>query len=110
MGDRETLPSFAKTVAIFCALMAFASISTDLYLCLLATPTLGQSLGGSQSSVELTLSGLLIGLGIIGQMLLNRLNTRFVVRKVRLKEPTCLDHGQSDWIIVCDPKDRHLVG
>lgn len=60
--DRATLPSLAKTVVILSALMAFASISTDLYLP--AMPTLGQSLGGRDGSVELTLSSFLIGFSL----------------------------------------------
>jgi DHA1 family bicyclomycin/chloramphenicol resistance-like MFS transporter len=72
--DRATLPSFAKTVAILSALMAFASISTDLYLP--AMPTLGQSLGGSQGSVELTLSSFLIGFSL-GQLFWGPIGDRY---------------------------------
>lgn len=72
--DGSNTPSFRKTVAILSALLAFASISTDLYLP--AMPTLGRSLGGSQGSVELTLSSFLIGFSL-GQLFWGPIGDRY---------------------------------
>ncbi|MEY2342126.1 multidrug effflux MFS transporter [Acidithiobacillus sp. IBUN Pt1247-S3] len=52
-------------LAILSILMAFASISTDLYLP--ALPAMAQSLHASPGSVELTISGYLIGFSV-GQL------------------------------------------
>jgi DHA1 family bicyclomycin/chloramphenicol resistance-like MFS transporter len=52
-------------LAILSALMAFASISTDLYLP--AMPTMSRALGANAGTVEWTISGYLIGF-ILGQL------------------------------------------
>jgi DHA1 family bicyclomycin/chloramphenicol resistance-like MFS transporter len=54
-----------RVLAILSALMSFASISTDLYLP--ALPAMGESLHADAGSVELTISGYLIGFSI-GQL------------------------------------------
>lgn len=48
-----------KVVVVLSAMMAFASISTDIYLP--ALPTLKQAFAESSASVEWTLSGFLVG-------------------------------------------------
>jgi DHA1 family bicyclomycin/chloramphenicol resistance-like MFS transporter len=53
------------TLAILSALMAFASISTDLYLP--ALPAMGASLHANTGTMELTISGYLIGFSL-GQL------------------------------------------
>jgi len=67
-----------RIVAILSSLMAFASISTDLYLP--ALPTLVHALGGSQGSVELTLSGFLVGFSI-GQLFWGPISDRYGRRR-----------------------------
>lgn len=72
--EAGTKPSFRKIVVILSALLAFASISTDIYLP--AMPTLGHSLGGSEGSVELTLSSFLIGFSL-GQLFWGPIGDRY---------------------------------
>src|SRR3954467_10071017 len=55
-----------RVLAILSALMGFASISTDLYLP--AMPAMGRALGADAGTVELTVSGYLIGFSL-GQLL-----------------------------------------
>src|SRR3954451_9791465 len=55
-----------RVLAILSALMGFASISTDLYLP--AMPAMGRALGADAGTVELTISGYLIGFSL-GQLL-----------------------------------------
>lgn len=61
-SDRQSL----STLAILSTLMAFASISTDLYLP--ALPAMADALHASAGQVELTISGYLIGFSL-GQLL-----------------------------------------
>jgi MFS transporter, DHA1 family, multidrug resistance protein len=55
-----------RILAVLSALMGFASISTDLYLP--AMPEMGQALGADAGTVELTVSGYLVGFSL-GQLL-----------------------------------------
>lgn len=55
-------------------LLGFASISTDLYLP--ALPAMGRSLGAAQGTLELTVSGYLLGFAI-GQLFWGPLSDRF---------------------------------
>ncbi|MFJ3054445.1 multidrug effflux MFS transporter [Herbaspirillum sp. NPDC087042] len=59
---------------ILSGLMAFASISTDLYLP--AMPTMGIALGAAHGSMEWTISGYLIGFSL-GQLLWGPLGDRY---------------------------------
>lgn len=61
-------------LAILSALMSFASISTDLYLP--ALPAMAESLHADTGSVELTISGYLIGFSI-GQLLWGPIGDRY---------------------------------
>lgn len=61
-------------LAILSALMSFASISTDLYLP--ALPAMGESLHADAGSVELTISGYLIGFSI-GQLFWGPISDRY---------------------------------
>src|SRR3954469_8516067 len=63
-----------RVLAILSALMGFASISTDLYLP--AMPAMGQALGADAGTVELTVSGYLIGFSL-GQLLWGPIGDRF---------------------------------
>ncbi len=63
-----------RTLAILSALMAFASISTDLYLP--AMPVIARSLAADPGTVELTVSGYLIGFSL-GQLLWGPIGDRF---------------------------------
>ncbi|MDE1994332.1 MAG: multidrug effflux MFS transporter [Rhizobiaceae bacterium] len=70
----ESAPPRRRVLAVLSALMGFASISTDLYLP--AMPVMGRDLGADQSSVELTVSGFLIGFSL-GQLLWGPLGDRY---------------------------------
>lgn len=61
-------------LAILSALMAFASISTDLYLP--AMPAMAQSLHASAGQLELTISGYLVGFSL-GQLLWGPIGDRY---------------------------------
>src|SRR4051794_41429501 len=63
-----------RVVAILSALMGFASISTDLYLP--AMPAMGGSLGADAGTVELTVSGYLIGFSL-AQLLWGPIGDRY---------------------------------
>jgi DHA1 family bicyclomycin/chloramphenicol resistance-like MFS transporter len=63
-----------RVLAILSALMSFASISTDLYLP--ALPAMGESLHADAGSVELTISGYLIGFSI-GQLFWGPIGDRY---------------------------------
>ena len=54
-----------RILLILSALMAFASISTDLYLP--AMPEMGKSLHANDGQIELTVSGFLVGFSL-GQL------------------------------------------
>ncbi|MBV6823161.1 Bcr/CflA family multidrug efflux MFS transporter [Pseudomonas sp. PD9R] len=69
-SDRQSL----WTLAILSALMAFASISTDLYLP--ALPAMADALHADSGQVELTISGYLIGFSL-GQLLWGPIGDRF---------------------------------
>lgn len=56
----------ARVLAVLSALMGFASISTDLYLP--ALPTMTEALRSDGGTMELTISGYLIGFSL-GQLL-----------------------------------------
>jgi DHA1 family bicyclomycin/chloramphenicol resistance-like MFS transporter len=63
-----------RLLAILSALMSFASISTDLYLP--ALPAMSESLHADAGSVELTISGYLIGFSI-GQLFWGPIGDRY---------------------------------
>ena len=63
-----------KILAILSMLMAFASISTDLYLP--ALPVMGTALHASMGAVELTISGYLIGFSV-GQLFWGPIGDRY---------------------------------
>ncbi|QJP15700.1 multidrug effflux MFS transporter [Starkeya sp. ORNL1] len=63
-----------RVLAILSALMGFASISTDLYLP--AMPAMGEALGADTGTVELTVSGYLIGFSL-GQLLWGPISDRY---------------------------------
>src|SRR3954452_5133063 len=65
-GRAEAARHGWRVLAILSALMGFASISTDLYLP--AMPEMGRALGADAGTVELTVSGYLIGFSL-GQLL-----------------------------------------
>ncbi|WP_156226353.1 multidrug effflux MFS transporter [Herbaspirillum chlorophenolicum] len=62
------------TLGILSALMAFASISTDLYLP--ALPAMGLALGAGHGAMEVTISGYLIGFSL-GQLAWGPLGDRY---------------------------------
>lgn len=68
------MPQELRVLAILSALMSFASISTDLYLP--ALPAMGESLSADADSVELTISGYLIGFSI-GQLFWGPIGDRY---------------------------------
>jgi DHA1 family bicyclomycin/chloramphenicol resistance-like MFS transporter len=70
VSDRQSL----WTLAILSALMAFASISTDLYLP--ALPAMADALHADSGQVELTISGYLIGFSL-GQLLWGPIGDRY---------------------------------
>jgi DHA1 family bicyclomycin/chloramphenicol resistance-like MFS transporter len=63
-----------RVLAVLSALMGFASISTDFYLP--ALPTMAASLGSDQGTVELTISGYLVGFSL-GQLLWGPIGDRY---------------------------------
>jgi DHA1 family bicyclomycin/chloramphenicol resistance-like MFS transporter len=63
-----------RILAILSALMAFASISTDLYLP--ALPAMGVALHASIGAIDLTISGYLVGFSL-GQLLWGPLGDRY---------------------------------
>jgi MFS transporter, DHA1 family, multidrug resistance protein len=69
----QTAPQY-RILLILSALMAFASISTDLYLP--AMPEMARSLRASDGAVELTVSGFLVGFSL-GQLAWGVLRDRF---------------------------------
>ncbi|MFC5757653.1 multidrug effflux MFS transporter [Rhizobium sp. GCM10022189] len=66
-------PPRLRVLAVLSALMGFASISTDLYLP--AMPAMGRDLGADTGSIELTVSGFLIGFSL-GQLFWGPLGDR----------------------------------
>ncbi len=70
--SRDAAPM--KVVVVLSAMMAFASISTDIYLP--ALPTLKQAFAESSANVEWTLSGFLVGFSI-GQLLWGPISDRY---------------------------------
>jgi len=62
-----------RVLILLSALMGFASISTDLYLP--AMPAMGQALGADAGTVELTVSGYLVGFSL-GQLLWGPISDR----------------------------------
>jgi DHA1 family bicyclomycin/chloramphenicol resistance-like MFS transporter len=69
-----TTPNSLWTLVILCALMAFASISTDIYLP--AMPTMEGALHATSGNVELTVSGYLVGFAS-GQLFWGPLSDRW---------------------------------
>lgn len=69
-SDRQSL----WTLAILSTLMAFASISTDLYLP--ALPAMADALHANAGNVELTISGYLVGFSL-GQLLWGPIGDRY---------------------------------
>ncbi|MBX5165237.1 MULTISPECIES: multidrug effflux MFS transporter [unclassified Rhizobium] len=77
IGSSVSTPSRLREfqrLAILSTLMAFAAISTDLYLP--AIPNMSASLGASQSTLEWTVSGYLIGFSL-GQLFWGPISDRF---------------------------------
>lgn len=70
----EKTPPRLRVLAVLSALMGFASISTDLYLP--AMPTMAGDLRADAGSMELTVSGFLIGFSL-GQLLWGPLGDRY---------------------------------
>ncbi|CDM60832.1 MULTISPECIES: multidrug effflux MFS transporter [Rhizobium] len=73
-AEARPKPQRLRLLAILSALMGFASISTDLYLP--AMPTMAKELDANAGSMELTVSGFLIGFSL-GQLLWGPLGDRF---------------------------------
>lgn len=73
-GNQHSDKQSLWIVAILSALMAFASISTDLYLP--AMPAMAQSLHASAAQLELTISGYLVGFSL-GQLLWGPIGDRY---------------------------------
>jgi MFS transporter, DHA1 family, multidrug resistance protein len=73
VGVAQTPPRL-RVLAVLSALMGFASISTDLYLP--AMPTMAGDLHADAGSMELTVSGFLIGFSL-GQLLWGPLGDRY---------------------------------
>jgi len=67
-------PAGWKVLGVLTSLMGFASISTDFYLP--AMPEIGRSLNASSGSIELTISGFLIGFSL-GQLLWGPIGDRY---------------------------------
>jgi DHA1 family bicyclomycin/chloramphenicol resistance-like MFS transporter len=63
-----------RVMAILSVLMGFGSISTDIYLP--ALPTMGQALGSDNGTMELTISGYLVGFSL-GQLLWGPIGDRY---------------------------------
>ncbi|TCL71797.1 multidrug effflux MFS transporter [Rhizobium sp. BK251] len=63
-----------RVLSVLSALMGFASISTDLYLP--AMPVMGQELGAEAGSIELTVSGFLVGFSL-GQLIWGPVGDRY---------------------------------
>lgn len=63
-----------RVLAVLSALMAFASISTDFYLP--ALPTMAAALGADAGTIELTISGYLIGFSL-GQLFWGPIGDRY---------------------------------
>ncbi|WP_334169699.1 MFS transporter, partial [Timonella senegalensis] len=77
MPTPAALPNYrphAKYVLMLGAIAAVPAISTDIYLPSL--PTVAAELGASDSAVQLTMSGMLIG-GAVGQLVYGPLTDRF---------------------------------
>jgi DHA1 family bicyclomycin/chloramphenicol resistance-like MFS transporter len=72
--DVERPATRRHVLAVLSALMGFASISTDLYLP--AMPEMGRDLSADVGSVELTVSGFLIGFSL-GQLVWGPLGDRY---------------------------------
>jgi DHA1 family bicyclomycin/chloramphenicol resistance-like MFS transporter len=68
--DRRSL----RVMAILSVLMGFGSISTDIYLP--ALPTMGQAMGSDSGTMELTISGYLVGFSL-GQLLWGPIGDRY---------------------------------
>ncbi|PKA44537.1 multidrug effflux MFS transporter (plasmid) [Rhizobium sullae] len=68
------LPPRRRVLAVLSALMGFASISTDLYLP--AMPAMGRDFGADPGSIELTVSGFLIGFSL-GQLFWGPVGDRY---------------------------------
>ncbi|WP_087002379.1 multidrug effflux MFS transporter [Rhizobium sullae] len=68
------LPPGRRVLALLSALMGFASISTDLYLP--AMPAMGRDFGADPGSIELTVSGFLIGFSL-GQLFWGPVGDRY---------------------------------
>jgi DHA1 family bicyclomycin/chloramphenicol resistance-like MFS transporter len=74
VAERQAPRHGWRVLAVLSALMGFASISTDLYLP--AMPTMAGDLGASAGSMELTVSGFLIGFSL-GQLLWGPIGDRY---------------------------------
>lgn len=72
-SERSEAPRW-RVLGVLSALMGFASISTDLYLP--AMPTMGRDLQADAGSMELTVSGFLVGFSV-GQLLWGPIADRF---------------------------------
>ncbi|WP_343615628.1 multidrug effflux MFS transporter [Novosphingobium sp.] len=72
-ADQPAAPPL-RLMVVLCALMGFASISTDFYLP--AMPTMGKALHADAGAMELTIAGYLIGFSS-GQLVWGPLGDRF---------------------------------
>lgn len=72
-GDAGTAHHSLRIMAVLATLMAFGSISTDLYLP--AMPAMAQDLGAGTGALEFTISGYLIGFSL-GQLLWGAVSDR----------------------------------
>jgi DHA1 family bicyclomycin/chloramphenicol resistance-like MFS transporter len=75
MTTPDTAPRhMLRTMAVLCALMGFASISTDFYLP--AMPTMSRALGVGPGAMELTISAYLVGFSL-GQLIWGPIGDRY---------------------------------
>ena len=74
LSQDQTARNRPKIIAILSVLMAFGSLSVDVYLP--ALPTMGQMLGANAGTMALTLSGYLIGFSL-GQLLWGPISDKY---------------------------------
>lgn len=74
LAESPTGAARLKTILVLGALIALGPLTIDMYLP--ALPALGSDLGASESTVQLTLTGTLVGLGL-GQLVIGPLSDAF---------------------------------
>lgn len=87
-------------LSILAVLLGFASISTDLYLP--ALPAMGAAMGADQGTLELTISGYLLGFSI-GQLFWGPLSDRFGRRVPLLAGLALFVAGSAGCALAIDP-------